>query len=58
MFISDECSCGEKDCKYFMGCKNNNEIFFLCIKIAKMSGYVESFDDLKYEYKACYLYII
>ena len=51
MFISDECSCGEKDCKYFMGCKNNNEIFFLCIKIAKMSGYVKSFDDLKYEDK-------
>ena len=30
-----------------MACKSNeNNFFFLCIKIPKISGYVRTFDDL------------
>ena len=38
--------------------KTMTVIFFLCTKIAKMSGYVKRFYELKYEDKIWCLYII
>ena len=43
IFTSDKFRCGKKDCKRFTDYKNseNNENnFFLCIKIPKKNGYV------------------
>ena len=41
--ISNKFACEEKGFRYFRGCKNEELITHLCIRLRKMTGYVKFF---------------